>query len=149
MIKHLKLILCCSCFIWSCNSAVLDGKTSQENEKGNYAKPAASWVKTRVKGAEERLNKTPAGKLVWESIQAHGGLEKWYNNGPIFFRFNYRPLDSTKTVRDTYQTIDTWSARAKHYLPENPEVLYGWDGADAWKSTGDYNLKMNPRFWSI
>ncbi|WP_020528311.1 DUF6503 family protein [Flexithrix dorotheae] len=148
MVNHCKLIIIFSTFLWSCNTNVQHEKNS-EGKESNKVKPEKDWVTTRVLAAQERLNKSPEGKLVWESIEAHGGLEKWYNNGPVFFRFNYRPLDTAKTVRDTYQTIDTWSARSRHYLPDNPEVSFGWDGEKAWQVSVENDLKINPRFWSL
>ena len=111
--------------------------------------PHPDWVNKRVAFAEKRLQQSEGGQLVWKSIESHGGLKAWYNNGPLYFRFNYRPLGPNNKVRDTYQTVDTWSAVARHQLAENTAIEYGWDGESAWKYPADAELAINPRFWSL
>lgn len=72
-----------------------------------------AWITSRVVKAEEKLKATEVGEVVWNVMEAHGGLAKWYGNGSLAFRFNYQPLDGS-TQRDSCQAIDTWSNRAKH-----------------------------------
>ncbi len=112
------------------------------------ATPDEQWVETRVSEARNRLQTSEAGQLVWRSIKAHGGLDRWYENGPIFFRFNYRPLGG-QTVRDTYQVVDTWSARARHELADERAIQFGWDGEKAWVRPADAELDITPRFWAL
>ena len=81
-------------------------------------------------------------------MEAHGGLEKWYKNGPISFRFNYQPLDGS-TQRDTYQTIDTWRSKARHYNVGDSTSQYGWNGKNAWLMADSTTFKYNTRFWSL
>ena len=110
----------------------------------------ASWVAKRVAKAKVRLHKTEAGKVVWNAMEAHGGLDIWYGNGPLSFRFNYQPLDTTKTQRDSYQTIDTWSNRAKHTSTTDSLAHYGWSGEKAWvKATDSLAFKYDTRFWAL
>jgi hypothetical protein len=111
------------------------------------ATPQDSWVSERTAEARERLSKDEAGKLLLRSIDAHGGLDRWYENGPLYFRFNYRPLEGT--ARDTYQTVDTWSSRARHQLADARNTEFGWDGEKAWVSPADADIKNNPRFWAL
>lgn len=111
------------------------------------AKPASGWITERVRKAEERLSGTKAGQLLWNSMEAHGGLTKWYANGPLYFRFNYKNVQTGGP--DTYQTVDTWSSRARHQLASEPSVEYGWDGKKAWKHPSDATLEENPRFWAL
>ena len=114
------------------------------------AAPEPAWIQERVAQAKERLVASPAGELLWLSMEAHGGLGSWYAAGPISFRFDYRPVDPTKTVRDSEQLVDTWSSRAAHKVSENPELGFGWDGTQAWKVEPEGQvLEINPRFWSM
>lgn len=113
------------------------------------ATPPASWVDGRVEDARTRLQASEAGRQLWAAIEAHGGLERWYANGPIRFRFAYTPVGGDRGPIDTRQLIDTWSSRAIHELPSNPAVRFGWDGASAWVSDADAELPANPRFWSL
>lgn len=113
------------------------------------AKVPEGWVKKRVEKAKAKLNASEAGKVVWKGMEAHGGLETWYTNGPVSFRFNYQPLDDG-VPRDTYQTIDTWRSRARHYQAGDSTSQYGWDGKNAWIIAKDsITFPYNTRFWSL
>lgn len=111
------------------------------------ATPPKEWIDQRVSNAQKRLSETKEGRLLWKAIEKHGGLDRWYENGPLYFRFNYKNLKSGGP--DTYQTIDTWSSKARHQLVANPKVEYGWDGEKAWKYPYDSEVKENPRFWAL
>ncbi len=122
--------------------------TSKSAVTPKTATPEGSWVAERVAEARERLSKSEAGKLLWRSIEFHGGLARWYSNGPLYFRFTYKPLNGHPT-RDTYQTVDTWSARARHRLADDTSVEFGWDGEKAWVSPAHAEPMKHPRFWSL
>ncbi|MEM1337804.1 MAG: hypothetical protein AAF634_03025 [Bacteroidota bacterium] len=108
-----------------------------------------SWIKGRVAKAKQRLEASEAGKVVWQAMEAHGGLANWYANGPFTFHFNYRPLDGG-TPRDTYQAVDTWSSRARHFQAGDSTAQYGWDGTKAWVAVQDSTVfPYNTRFWSL
>ncbi|APQ18063.1 DUF6503 family protein [Maribacter hydrothermalis] len=108
-----------------------------------------SWVTSRVAKAKERLNATEAGKIIWNAMEAHGGLAKWYANGPISFRFNYQPLDD-KTTRDSYQTVDTWSNRAVHTSATDSTDKFGWTGEKAWVKANDSTaFAYDTKFWAL
>ncbi len=108
-----------------------------------------SWIQKRVAKAKERLNASAAGKVVWQAMEAHGGLSKWYANGPLSFRFNYQPLDGG-TPRDTYQAIDTWGSKARHFQVGDSTSQYGWNGKKAWVVVKDSTVfPYNTRFWSL
>jgi len=109
-----------------------------------------SWIVNRVAKAKARLNQTDAGKVVWNAMEAHGGLATWYGNGPLSFRFNYQPLDKSKAQRDSYQTIDTWSNRARHTSATDSSAHYGWTGEKAWvKATDSLAFKYDTKFWAL
>lgn len=110
--------------------------------------PAASF-ETRVAGAKERLTKSEGGQLVWDAMEAHGGLETWYENSPLYFRFNYQPTDGKGSARDSYILNDYVNARSVHQVAGNKDLTYGFDGQDAWKNPADSDPGISPRFWSL
>ncbi|WP_115868806.1 DUF6503 family protein [Marinoscillum furvescens] len=107
-----------------------------------------SWIAERVADSETRMQQSAAGSRLLDAINAHGGMEKWFANGALWFHFDYQPLDD-KTRRNSYQLVDQWSARSVHELATNREVRYGWDGRDAWVFPDTAELPVNPRFWSM
>ncbi|MCB4799879.1 hypothetical protein [Neotamlana laminarinivorans] len=122
-------------------------------EKAEPDKPTyhiqETWINKRVNAAQNKLSKTDAGKALWKSMEAHGGLKRWFSNGYLSFRFNYQPL-SGKGIRDSYQTIDTWSNKARHNSIEDPESIYGWDGKQAWvKAKDSMSFKYDTKFWAL
>ena len=135
------LILLCAC------SAPQPSKETQDIDP--KANPEKGWVMSRVRDAENRLNKTEAGKLVWKFMEFHGGLLKWWSQGPISFRFNYQPRNGTGTPRDTYETADYWRSLTRHQRSVNSEVEYGWDGEKAWVYPDSASIPYNIRFWAL
>jgi len=111
------------------------------------ATPPKDWIEQRVSNAQKRLAESEEGQLLWKAIEAHGGLSRWYANGPLYFRFNYKNLKTGGP--DTYQTVDTWSSKARHQLVSDTTIEYGWDGEKAWKHPYDAEIKENPRFWAL
>ena len=108
-----------------------------------------SWIQKRVEVANKKLNSTEAGKVLWSAMEAHGGLENWYSNGYFSMRFNYQPLDG-KGIRDSYQTIDTWSNKARHHSITDPSNSYGWDGKEAWvKAKDSTSFAYDTQFWAL
>ncbi|WP_423998138.1 DUF6503 family protein [Maribacter sp. IgM3_T14_3] len=108
-----------------------------------------SWVSSRVAKTKERLDTTEAGKVIWNAMEAHGGLDTWFANGPISFRFNYQPLDG-KTARDSYQTVDTWSNRSVHTSAADSSAKFGWTGEQAWVKAKDSTaFAYDTKFWAL
>ncbi|GMN07001.1 hypothetical protein MTsPCn5_23900 [Croceitalea sp. MTPC5] len=134
----------------SCNENAKKTVIQETTEQSkSVVKVPNSWITSRVEKTRERLYSSDAGKVVWQAMEAHGGLDKWYQNGPISFRFNYQPLDGG-TPRDTYQAIDTWRSKARHYQAKDSTSQYGWDGKDAWVIAKDSTVfPYNTRFWSL
>lgn len=113
------------------------------------AMPKEESIEQRVADAQARLEANDAGKLLSQAIEAQGGLKNWYARGPIGFRFNYMPKGE-RPPYDTYQLVDTWSARAVHHLHSDPQVRFGWDGKRAWQELPKgKELKINARFWAL
>lgn len=113
------------------------------------AAPKADWVSERVAEAKTRLSATEAGTLVWSAMEFHGGLEQWWSNGPLYFRFNYQPKPGTGTPRDTYETADFWSSKTRHQRVSDANQEYGWDGESAWHSPAEAKIPYNTRFWAL
>lgn len=47
-----------------------------------------AWIASRVAKAKKKLKATEVGKVVWNAMEAHGGLAKLYGNGALAYRFN-------------------------------------------------------------
>jgi hypothetical protein len=122
---------------------------TKSQEDLTLAKKPSTWIKERVSKAESQFSKSEGGKLIWASIESHGGLETWFKNGPLSFRFDYIPLNG-KTPRKTIQQIDTWSNKAVHQLVDDPNNTFGWDGTDAWVMLNDsFKIPFDVRFWAL
>jgi hypothetical protein len=121
-------------------------ETTEANLK--YDIPS-SWISKRVDAANKKLNSTEAGKVLWNAMEAHGGLEKWFSNGYFSMHFDYKPLNG-KGIRDSYQTIDTWNNRARHNSITDTTSVYGWDGKEAWvKAKDSTSFKYDTAFWAL
>ncbi|MFC4094541.1 hypothetical protein [Euzebyella saccharophila] len=136
-----------------CNSEKKKSETgstmTQVQEDKQVGSVPEKWIENRVEKAKARLSSTPAGKVVWQAMEAHGGLKKWFSNGALSMRFNYQPLDD-KPVRDSYQTIDTWRNRAKHTSVEDSTARFGWTGEKAWiKAKDSTAFAYDTKFWAL
>lgn len=102
----------------------------------------------RIAAADKRLEASPAGQLIAAAITAHGGLENWYSQSPLYFHFNYRPVGDG-TVRNSYSHNDYVNARSVHQSVDQEGISYGFDGTNAWKFPADSEPSVSPRFWSL
>lgn len=115
----------------------------------DLAKVPDAWIDNQVKKIKENLEKSDAGKIVWQAMQAHGGLDRWYKNGPISFHFNYQPIGKGEP-RNTFQTVDTWNRKARHRDAKDSTAEFGWDGEKIWSIAPDSTtFKYNLRFWAM
>lgn len=122
--------------------------STEMDEKNSLVKKPDSWIKERVSKAEEKLNNTEGGQLVWKSMEAHGGLENWFNKGVISFRFDYMPLKGT--ARKSISQIDLWNNKAVHQDVLDAEDTFGWDGENAWQHRNDtLQFPYDVRFWAL
>ncbi|SDM22099.1 hypothetical protein [Kriegella aquimaris] len=123
---------------------------AEENEViENIALVPEKWINNRVAKAKNKLQGSEAGKVIWNAMEAHGGLSKWYGNGALAFRFNYQPLDG-KTARDSYQVVDTWRNRAVHTSVTDSTAKFGWDGKAAWVKAKDSTaFAYDTKFWAL
>ena len=126
----------------------IENSSETKQEQKTTLMPS-NWIENRVNKAKNRLAKTEAGKIVWNAMEAHGGLEKYYANGALSFRFNYQPLDGS-TQRDSYQTVDTWSNKARHTSTTDSTAHFGWDGKTAWVQAKDSTaFAYDTKFWAL
>ncbi len=148
-IVHLFLITALINLISCKEKTVAPVEKDSDKQIQHLARVPDSWILERVSEAKSQLNKTEAGKIVWQAMQAHGGLQNYYENGPLSFHFDYVPLDGS-TRRNTYQTIDTWSNRARHQRVDDRSQEFGWTGETAWKKVKDTTaFPFDMRFWAL
>ena len=140
--KNLLLLLL-TVSLLACGDKATDTASSTDTA------PAAAPFAQRTEAATQRLSATPAGKTILASIEAHGGLERWYEQSPLYYHFNYRPTEADKTIRDSYILNDYVNARAVHTSADQEGVTYGFDGKDAWHAPADVKPTVSPRFWSL
>ena len=119
-----------------------------EEPAADLAAPSEADVQARVAEAEERLLASEGGQVVWEAIEAHGGLTRWYANGPLRFRYAYERLDGRPPL-DTRQVVDPWSSRARHATMPDSSAQFGWTGERAWALPDTAGLPVNARFWAL
>ncbi len=136
---------------------------SEPEAPAEAAEPAArtpgpidpSWVGPRVAEARTRMQSSPAGQLVWDAIEAHGGLEAWLTAGVIQFDFDYQPVANPARRMKTHNDIDLWSARGRQNElaaedPSNaPLATMGWNGEEAWITPNAAAFPSTARFWTL
>ncbi|MCK0160402.1 hypothetical protein [Allomuricauda sp. F6463D] len=148
------LILVTAILIISCKeqkkeNAEVEATQATSEEVENTISIPDAWVDNRVKKAEERLTQTEAGKVVWASMEAHGGLDTWYKNGSLGMRFNYSPLDG-KGSRDSYEVVDPWNNRVVHTSMEDSEAKFGFTGEETWLKAKDSTaFNYDVKFWAL
>jgi len=112
--------------------------------------PGADAIAERVRDSHERLRRTEGGQRMLEAIAAHGGLERWFANGPLRFRWVYHMTDRGPDAKmDTIQIIDKWSSRAWHRLPGDSKITFGWTGDKAWVHPADADPQLPVAFWAL
>lgn len=108
-----------------------------------------AWLTPRVAAAEARLIASDGGRLIWESIEAHGGLATWYRSGTLEFVFDYQPSDESQR-KLTLNRVDLWRARAwQSQRGSETQAVFGWDGTEAWIEPGPDSFPTSARFWAL
>lgn len=99
-------------------------------------------------GAAESKNE--GRDLVMESIQAHGGAKKWYDNGQLQFRWVYHMEDrGPEAVVDTLQTVDTKTLANVHEVAGR-DISFGMNkDGEYWINPADAEFAPPYRFWSL
>ncbi len=91
----------------------------------------------------------PGRDLVMDSIDAHGGTEKWYNNGLLQFRWTYHMSDKgPKAIVDTIQTVDPTTLNVLHEVP-GKDVTFGMYQGQYWIAPKGSKFMPPVQFWSL
>jgi len=104
---------------------------------------------TSCKNQQAEAQETNAGrKLVREAIEAHGGIEKWRNNGSLQFRWSYHMTDRDR-VADSLQVVNPITYEATHSVPDS-EMKFGRakDGS-YWVSPPEATFFPPVQFWTL
>jgi hypothetical protein len=99
-----------------------------------------------------RLQADPAGALVWQSIEAHGGLDTWLRKSTLSFEFDYQPQAQPERRMHTFNQVDHWSARAKQTELDGgagDQATLAWDGEQAWIHPNAAAFPSTARFWAL
>ena len=141
------IVLCGLLFFSACSTE--SSSTSADTDSARAtARVPDSWIHERVAATRATLSASEAGRLVWQAMEAHGGLERWFSNGPIEFAFDYVPRGEG-VRRHTVQQVNQWNNTARHQEVGAPQAEYGWDGEHAWMTTADTaRWAYNTRFWA-
>ncbi|MEL6760087.1 MAG: hypothetical protein AAFP04_06755 [Myxococcota bacterium] len=108
---------------------------------------AGDAARARAEGARSRLEATEAGRVVLRSFGFHGTLRSWYSGGALRFRYDYHPIDETKTRRDTTQTVNLLNSTVYHSVHQPVEGLMAFDGKRAWSTFPPEQIAT--RFWCL
>ena len=100
-------------------------------------------------GAEKKAEVNEGRDLVMASIKAHGGLDQWYGNGQLQFRWTYHMTDlGPQVIVDTTQTVDTKSLAVKHEV-EGKDIKFGKNADGYWITPPDATFTPPYQFWSL
>ncbi|OAV44758.1 hypothetical protein [Lewinella sp. 4G2] len=141
--KYLTLLFLSTIIFFACGDP---GATTSDPV---VASTPTDAITERVAAAEKRLAGSEGGQLVASAIEAHGGLDAWYRQSPLYYHFNYVPTDGKGKVRNSFILNDYRGARAVHQKAGDLDVTYGFDGTDAWQNPADSDPGVSPRFWSL
>ena len=108
-------------------------------------------IQERVIEVRTRLSPDPAGQRILGAMAAHGGLARWYSNGPLGVGFFYEEANRRVPIF-TEMMIDTWRARSIHQFPISGDSIrgfFGWTGEEAWQFPPGIQTPVNVRYWSL
>jgi hypothetical protein len=122
---------------------------------GQVEAPAISAAEQKAQEATERLSASEGGKLVLRAINAHGGLDAWYEAPTTSFTWEYSNVGMNLRFK-TRAVVDNQTRRAYHEFlllgtqegTEPYEGRFAWDGEQAWIYPAD-TPAVNPRFWAL
>ena len=88
-------------------------------------------------------------KLVMESINAHGGKQKWYSNGLLQFRWKYHLTDrGPDAIVDSTQTVDTTTLAVVHQATDK-DITFGAQAGTYWSSPKGATFTPPIQFWAL
>lgn len=97
--------------------------------------PAESAM--RVALAEAKLAQSEGGRMVWEAMEAHGGLLAWVSGGTLAFSYDVNQIERPDMHLWTDVQADLWSLRVRQTeLGPDADAVLGFDGQQVWISPG-------------
>ncbi len=115
---------------------------------------ASEAITRQVDDARARLEESPGGRRILDAINAHGGLEAWYQAPTSSYTWEYANIGADLQFK-SFLVADNATRRVYHDLlsvgtygnPEPVDARFAWDGEDAWIYPPDVEA-VNPRFWA-
>lgn len=108
----------------------------------------------RAAEAETRLSASDGGRLLLRAIDAHGGLEAWYEAPTSSYTWEYANVSgdvqfksflvADNTTRQVYHDLLTVGA---YQDPRPVTGRFAWTGENAWIYPDSIDA-VNPRFWA-
>ncbi len=116
---------------------------------GSLSLLSVSCSDEKTLGIENEVSMKEGRQLVMDSIEAHGGTEKWYGNGLLQFGWKYYMKDrGPRAIVDTSQTVDTETLAVVHEVTGS-HVKFGLNGGEAWISPKGAEFMPPVKFWSL
>ena len=145
------LVLGCGTPSSEAPSTTPTAEATPESTASRDAGPIArDQVDARVAESSARMLESDGGRLVWDAIEAHGGLAGWLGAGTLSFDFDYAPLGDASKRRYTRNRVDLWSSRGvQKELGDGADATFGWNGEVSWITPGPDAFPSSARFWSM
>lgn len=130
------------------------GSGSDAGGSDTGASPSAA-ARANAAEARSRLEATEGGSLVLRAIDAHGGLERWYDTPTSSFGWEYSNVGANLRFK-TRMVAHNRTRRVYHDVvslgtPSEPQRFEGrmaWTGEEAWFVPADVT-RINSRFWAL
>ncbi len=144
---------CLGAVLTGCQTSDDPADPSADTAPDSLAAPMPDAAE-RAAEARARLQQTEGGRLVLESIQAHGGLAAWYEAPTSSYTWEYASQDIDFQF-ETFMVVDNRTRQAYHDLlsigpfgaPAPIDGAFAWDGEQACM-TPDSLQQPNPHFWA-
>lgn len=130
------------------------GSGSDAGDADTDTGPSAA-ARANAAEARSRLEATEGGSLVLRAIEAHGGLERWYDTPTSSFGWEYSNVGANLRFK-TRMVAHNRTRQVYHDVvslgtPSEPQPFEGrmaWTGEEAWFVPADVT-RINSRFWAL
>ncbi len=117
--------------------------------------PPADPGSERVEATTARLGASEGARLILSSINAHGGLQAWYDAPTSSYNWEYSNTAANLRFK-SYLVADNQSRLAYHDLMQvgTPDSVsevtaqFAWNGTLAWMNPATVS-GLNPMFWAM
>jgi len=135
--------------LWGCDAPEVD------REQVDPGAVPPTQVRQMVSEARARLEASEGGRLVLRAIEAHGGLDAWYQAPTSSYTWEYANVGADLRFK-SFLVADNRTREVYHDLlltgsfedPDPVDARFAWDGNEAWIHPPDIQ-QPNPRFWGI